>query len=224
MNPLDPLPGETSTAYAAFVAYVRLGPDRTMEAAAKNLGRKTVRPLETWSSRFAWLRRARAWDVQEAKRQGEADDKAKDKAAVTQAEQRAKVQLAAWTWFEKLRGKAEEMLAFPVFERTIKDRHPDGSERVTIVQPMNWRFSDVAKIIETADALGRLAAGMPQKVTAITDPEGKPFTFPRNGEAAPPVVIYFTDNENTRSAVAQFGPRPTRGNGETEPGGAVDGS
>jgi hypothetical protein len=221
MNPLDRLPNETTPAYAAFVVYVRLGPNRSAAAAAKQVG-KSETLLERWSARHNWLRRAQAWDVLEAKRQGEAEDKAKDAAAVSVAAQRLKVQESAWAWFEKLKAKAEEMLAFPVFQRTIRDRHPDGQEKVTIVEPLNWRFGDVAKIIETADALGRLAAGMPQKVTAISDPEGKPFTFPRNGEAPPPVIIYFTDNENTRSAVAQFGPRPTRGNGEA-PGGPVDG-
>lgn len=223
MNPLDRLPAETTAAYTAFVAYVRLGPSRSLAALAKLLGRTTKKGMERWSVRYHWLRRAEAWDVLEAKRQAEADDKAKDKAAVTLAGQRLKVQESAWGWFEKLKAKAEEMLSFPVFQRTIQDKHPDGQERVTIVEPMNWRFSDVAKIIEVADALGRLASGMPQKVTAISDPDGN--AVPLAAGEVPPVIIYFTDNENTRSAVAQFGPRPgaaVASNGDGSAAGSAD--
>lgn len=49
------------TAFAAFVAYRDLGPDRSGAKAAKALG-KSTRTLDRWTSRHRWVERALAWD------------------------------------------------------------------------------------------------------------------------------------------------------------------
>jgi hypothetical protein len=169
--------------------------------------------ISRWSARHKWAARAGRWDARENGRDIEAEDKAKDRVALDERKRQARVQEEAWLWFESLVSKAREMLRFPVGQtRIVHDRHkektkeePEGLPKtMTIVEPTRWRFSDLAKIVELADALGRLASGLPSKVTGISDPEGKPFTFARPEE--PLIVrIKFTDDDATRQAVAEFG-------------------
>lgn len=74
--PWSPQEGETSTAYAAFIAYRDLGPRRTMRAAAakfypddfespEDVDPKSgkVRNFERWSSRWRWVARCEEWDT-----------------------------------------------------------------------------------------------------------------------------------------------------------------
>jgi len=175
--------------------------------------RKSVSLIRRWSAKNGWLERAGRWDARENGREIEAEDKAKDRVALDEKRRQERVQEEAWRWFEALAGKAREMLRFPVGRQEIvhsrhkatSKEHPEGLPlAMTVVEPTKWRFGDLAKIVELADALGRLATGMPSKVTAISDPEGKPFTFGRTDE--PLIVnIQFTDDDTTRQAVAEFG-------------------
>ena len=55
---------ETSKAYAAFCIYRDLGPERSLQKAADNLG-KSRGLLEGWSSRFEWGKRTAAWDAEQ---------------------------------------------------------------------------------------------------------------------------------------------------------------
>src|SRR5262245_60895581 len=72
VNPWDQLPGESDAAYARFLVYRNLGPQRTIDAAYNS--QSPVDPKSpkrhqapgSWrkdSKRFAWPRRAVAWDL-----------------------------------------------------------------------------------------------------------------------------------------------------------------
>lgn len=70
-NPWDRRPDETSKAYAAFCAYLELGPERSIERAFRDRN-GTERAQKTqgawwrrWSSRHDWVERARAFDDHE---------------------------------------------------------------------------------------------------------------------------------------------------------------
>ena len=68
-EPWDQIEGETHKAYAAFSAYLALGPWRSHRALADKLyaGRIAgVRTIEGWSGRNRWVERARAWDKAQA--------------------------------------------------------------------------------------------------------------------------------------------------------------
>lgn len=56
--------GETSKAWAAFAVYRDLGKNRTLMTTVEALGKKPgyKRVLETWSSKFDWVSRCRAFD------------------------------------------------------------------------------------------------------------------------------------------------------------------
>ena len=72
--------GESSKAFAAFTVYRNLGPTRSVAKVSQILpetGKQSVslRWLEEWSSRYAWRRRAMAWDdfVEAAAQRAELD-------------------------------------------------------------------------------------------------------------------------------------------------------
>ncbi len=56
---------ETAKSYAAFCLYRDLGSARSLEKARQRLGKSSgyIRQLETWSSRYAWLRRSKGYDA-----------------------------------------------------------------------------------------------------------------------------------------------------------------
>jgi membrane peptidoglycan carboxypeptidase len=64
-------PKEAANAYAAFKLYHQLGPERSIsrvrseigEGSVEGLSVKSLRWLESWSSRWSWVERARAWDA-----------------------------------------------------------------------------------------------------------------------------------------------------------------
>jgi hypothetical protein len=71
-RPYDRLPGETAKAYAAFSLYRDMGIERSVDAVSKVLGKSTVF-LCRWSSKYEWVERAEAWDIdQDYERQKEA--------------------------------------------------------------------------------------------------------------------------------------------------------
>lgn len=75
---------ESTKAQAAFIQYCSLGPDRSLAKLADLLDKKPgyVRQLESWSSAYSWVKRAREYDAgilqkeaneRERKRQEERD-------------------------------------------------------------------------------------------------------------------------------------------------------
>jgi len=57
-------PEESRPAYEAFVAYFRMGQDRSLRRLAELLG-KSLSLLGRWSSRYDWPARVREWEEQE---------------------------------------------------------------------------------------------------------------------------------------------------------------
>jgi hypothetical protein len=56
--------GESAVAFAAFVAYRDMGPERSLSKVAKGgqVGGRTKHALEKWSAKHDWVARAEAWD------------------------------------------------------------------------------------------------------------------------------------------------------------------
>lgn len=65
-RPWDARPDETMKAYRAFMIYRDLGPGRSLHAVSRELA-KSVPLLKRWSSRYDWVGRARAFDVEAAR-------------------------------------------------------------------------------------------------------------------------------------------------------------
>lgn len=68
-------PKETSVAYEAFTVYKDLGPNRSIEKAARHIGKSNVL-LQTWSIKWSWRVRILAWDRLLAKEARKEDIKA----------------------------------------------------------------------------------------------------------------------------------------------------
>ncbi len=66
-KPWDRLTKETPKAYQAFTAYLLLGPGRSMDRAAKELGRPGVTSVADWGRENGWVERARAFDEEQAR-------------------------------------------------------------------------------------------------------------------------------------------------------------
>jgi hypothetical protein len=181
--------GESPQAYEAWRTYAEMGRGRTLNAVGLALSKSST-IIKRWSSRHGWKERIALWDNEDAERHEAAAQRAADTVADAQAKLRAAVQSKAAEGFKTLWAKAELILSLPLWKTTTqrhpvnlltkkaREQYPEGLP-LQVVEPVNCRPSDAAKFIELADALGRLAAGMPSKVTGISDVEGKPFTIPQ---------------------------------------------
>ena len=61
-TPWDPQAGESAQAFAAFVAYRDLGPERSIDAVVRELD-KSRTLIGRWSGRWKWVKRAQAYDA-----------------------------------------------------------------------------------------------------------------------------------------------------------------
>jgi hypothetical protein len=141
-------PRESSKAYAAFKAYLDLGPQRTLAAMAK-LGRGSERSFQHWARRFGWKERIRAYDAHLAEVERLAIERfAKEKA------------VEWWKLQEPTR-----RLAWQEAEQAIELLH---EARV------RWRESDrvpslgeMARLLDLAIKLKQFAAGMPSEIKEV---------------------------------------------------------
>lgn len=141
--------GESPAAHAALLAYLELGPERSLARLSAQLGRPAgyVRHLERWSSRYGWASRAAAWDEHQRQRQHERHVQLVD-AALAQA-------------YEGLGGALTELVALT-----------DGAEKESV------RIGAIRLILEVTGVLKRdvpqqtvnvQAAPMPLPVEGLSD-------------------------------------------------------
>jgi hypothetical protein len=55
---------ESARAYAARVAYAKMGPQRSLEKLRQQIGNRSVRYLEQWSTKYGWTKSAEDYDRQ----------------------------------------------------------------------------------------------------------------------------------------------------------------
>lgn len=71
LSPWEQQAGEPSNAHAAYLVYQGLGPERSLERVRQEIGKgsvpgltsKSKRWVETWSARWGWVARTRAWEA-----------------------------------------------------------------------------------------------------------------------------------------------------------------
>jgi hypothetical protein len=63
-QPWERLVKESAPAFAAFVRYRDMGPDRSLARVARELGKSTT-IVERWSARDHWVARVAAWEVEQ---------------------------------------------------------------------------------------------------------------------------------------------------------------
>lgn len=154
--PFEQRPNESVKAFTAFSVYLSLGPQRSLAVAAQKLG-KSKMVIERWSRKFDWVSRVQAHAAHMAAVEQEAFEvitRAKGVDWVTrQQEHREK----EWT----LRCKLVQ-LAETAIERWLANPVRCGS------------LEGIARLLDLASKLGRLASGMPTDKTEVTGDGGGP--------------------------------------------------
>ncbi len=148
-------PGESAKAFAAFALYLSLGPERSAREVAGKLA-KSEQLIRRWAARWRWTERVGAHGAHFATVEREATEAlARGKSAVwlTRKEEERDEEWA-------LRG---ELIAA---SRKVLKRINEEGKGATL--------GDVARALELACKLGRLAAGMPTDKTEITGEDGGP--------------------------------------------------
>ena len=145
---------ESSKAFEAWSIYRDLGAQRSLKKTAELYYGSTsnVRQLQRWSSRFNWVERARASDVeQEMLRRSAVEDYLASQAE-NRAEREGRIAEILLTVREEAAKQALSMVRWPLSEQRILQEDEAGNEITVILMPAKWSMN-------TAIGLARLASG-----------------------------------------------------------------
>ena len=147
---------ESGKAFAAFAVYLSMGSERSLAQVGKQLG-KSEGLIERWSKRYDWGGRVQAHAAHFAMIEREATEAVARGKATEWLKRQQELREREWMMHEKCIAAAERGLkAFMEREKVYAN------------------LSDIARILEVASKLGRLAAGMATDKTEITGEDGGP--------------------------------------------------
>jgi hypothetical protein len=157
-------PDESGQAYKAFCEYRDLGLERTIKSAYQKAIKRPTQYTSgrwtSWSVRYEWDARARAYDAHIAAIEQQAREREIAKRATELERRKKQAQDDAWALFEQLKGKLEQMLKLPVI--TVVDT--DGKK---IVNPAKWDYSALARVMEAMTKLAKLGSGADSGLLAL---------------------------------------------------------
>ena len=146
---------ESAKAFTAFAMYLSMGSERSLDTVRKKLG-KSSRLIQRWSSRWRWTERVTAHASHLATVEREA----------TEALARGK----SAQWLKRQEEHRDEEWALRgeliAAGRKVLKRFTEDGRGATL--------GDVARALELASRLGRLASGMATDKTEITGEDGGP--------------------------------------------------
>jgi len=145
---------ESDKAFTAFAMYLSLGPARSLAATAKKLG-KSCRLMEKWSKRFGWPARVQAQAAYFATVEREATEALARGKSAEWLKRQQEVREREWEMHEKCIAAAKRGLA-AFMER----------------EKVYANLCDIARMLEVASRLGRLASGMATDKTEVTGEDG----------------------------------------------------
>lgn len=147
---------ESDKAFAAFSLYLSLGAERSLALVGRRLG-KSVGLIERWSSRYDWAGRVAAHGAHLAQVEREATEAVVRSKSAEWLRRQEKIREREWEMHEKCIAAAERGLkAFMEREKVYAN------------------LSDIARILEVASKLGRLASGLATDKTELTGEGGGP--------------------------------------------------
>ena len=147
---------ESGKAFAAFAVYLSMGSERSLAQVGKKLG-KSAGLIERWSKRYDWGGRVQAHAAHFAMIEREATEAVARGKAAEWLTRQEKIRDREWSMHEKCLAAAERALA------SFMER-----------EKVYANLSDIARILEVASKLGRLAAGMATDRTEVTGEDGGP--------------------------------------------------
>jgi hypothetical protein len=146
---------ETVKAFTAFTTYLGMGAQRSLEAVRLKLG-KSKALIERWSVRHQWVERTAAYErhLSEIERRTE--------------ESLTRAKAVTWALRREEHKEIEWQVRCDLVEAGLKqlERFRDGTKGATL--------GDVARALELASKLGRLASGMATDKTELTGEDGGP--------------------------------------------------
>jgi hypothetical protein len=148
-------PKESAKAFAAFSIYLSLGPQRSLRAVSQKLG-KSETLIERWCRKFDWINRVQAHGAHLAAVEREATEALTRTNAAQWVTRKEEHRQEEWA----LRG---ELI---VAGRAVLTKFKDGAKGATL--------GDVARALDLASKLGRLATGMATEKAEITGEDGGP--------------------------------------------------
>lgn len=143
-------PKESDKAFAAFSLYLSQGPERSLAKVAAKLG-KGERIMETWSKKFDWAGRVKAHGAYLAIVEREAAEALARARGVDWVKRQEEQRADEW----QARCEALE-LARQAIQRWKENPHRCGT------------LEGIARLLDLASKLGRLASGMPTDRTEVT--------------------------------------------------------
>lgn len=147
---------ESDKAFAAFSLYLSLGPERSTQVVAKQLS-KSEQLIRRWSAKFRWTDRVQAHSAHLAKVEREAQEALARGKSAEWLKRQTELREREWSLHEKCIAAAEKALsAFMEREKVYAN------------------LADIARILEVASKMGRLACGLSTDKTEVTGEDGGP--------------------------------------------------
>ena len=181
--PFEQQPRESNKAFAAFSLYLSLGAERSLDVVRKKLG-KSARLIQRWSGKFDWTERVAAHGTHLAVVEREAIEATARGKAAEWSSREQKLRETEWAMHEAAIAAAKKGLA-AYMER----------------EKVYANLADIARMLEIASKLGRLATGigdgdgrkaddLPAVRVEVTVALEKIYGEPIPGEvAAPPAIV-----------------------------------
>ncbi|HEX7570416.1 MAG TPA: hypothetical protein VF492_07915 [Verrucomicrobiae bacterium] len=135
-------PRESSKAFAAFSLYLNLGPQRSTAEVAKKLA-KSEQLIRRWSAKFAWTDRVAAHGAHYAIIEREAVEAVARSKAAEWEKRETQLRETEWSMHERAIAAAKRGL----------DAYMDKDK-------VYANLADIARMLEIASKLGRLATGL----------------------------------------------------------------
>ncbi len=157
--------GESDKAYAAFVTYRDMGPERSHRAVAEALygaqAKYSVRTVHEWSRKFDWVDRVRALEARDEMVRREAVEAHMRTKAHDFASRQAVLLERMLGQAEKAADNVDSMLAWPLSEERVLREGENGEDVTVILMPARWNKGTVKTYYDIAGsaATGRWTAG-----------------------------------------------------------------
>ncbi len=145
----EQLPREGNKAYAAFRVYLEMGPQRSLSLTAGKLGKSKVL-MERWSRRYDWPGRVAAHGAYIAQIEREVIEGLARERAIEWMKVHEDQRIQEWNARTRALKLAEKIIG-----RWEKNEGKSGT------------LEGIARLLELASKLGRLAAGMPTDVKEV---------------------------------------------------------
>jgi hypothetical protein len=146
-------PRESNKAFAAFSLYLGMGPQRSTREVAMKLA-KSEQLIRRWSAQFGWTDRVAAYGAHMAIVEREATEAVVRSKSVEWGKRREQIREEEWAIHDECIAAGREALK----------RFYEKGKGATL--------GDIARMLELASKLGRLASGLATERTEVTGEDG----------------------------------------------------